>query len=241
MRQLIVNADDFGQTPGINRGIIQAFEKGIVTSASLMVRWPAASQAAEYARLRTELSVGLHVDLGESVYRNGEWAQLYRVVPLGDARAIRDEINRQCDRFRELMGRDPSHLDSHQHVHRLEPVQSILRGRAESLGIPCRGYSAVHHCGSFYGQTKTGGPYPEGISVDALVTLIKGLPQGVTELGCHPGFEADLQTMYTRERESEVMALCDARIREVIADEKIVLRSFDEAACKGSSRGSNNG
>jgi chitin disaccharide deacetylase len=241
MRQLIVNADDFGQTPGINRGIIQAFEKGIVTSASLMVRWPAAPQAAEYARRRMELSVGLHVDLGESIYRNGEWEQLYGVVPLGDARAIRDEIDRQCDRFRELMGRDPSHLDSHQHVHRLEPVQSIVLGRAESLGIPCRGYSTIQHCGGFYGQTQTGGLYPEGISVDALVALIKGLPEGLTELGCHPGFEAELQTMYTRERESEVMALCDARVRKVIEDEKIVLRSFGEEACKNSSRGLNNG
>ena len=41
-RHLIVNADDFGQSAGINRGIIEAHEHGIVTSTSLMVRWPAA-------------------------------------------------------------------------------------------------------------------------------------------------------------------------------------------------------
>jgi hypothetical protein len=45
-RYLIVNADDFGQSPGVNRGIIQGFDQGIVTSASLMVRWPAAAPAA---------------------------------------------------------------------------------------------------------------------------------------------------------------------------------------------------
>jgi predicted glycoside hydrolase/deacetylase ChbG (UPF0249 family) len=49
-RQLIVNADDFGQSAGVNRGVIEAHENGIVTSASLMVRWPDAADAARYAR-----------------------------------------------------------------------------------------------------------------------------------------------------------------------------------------------
>ncbi|PYS69828.1 MAG: hypothetical protein DMF73_14065 [Acidobacteria bacterium] len=56
-RYLIVNADDFGQSPGINRGVIEAHENGIVTSASLMVRWPAAAEAAQYARGHPDLSV----------------------------------------------------------------------------------------------------------------------------------------------------------------------------------------
>jgi predicted glycoside hydrolase/deacetylase ChbG (UPF0249 family) len=46
-KYLIVNADDFGQSAGINRGIIAAHEQGMVTSASLMVRWPAAHEAAD--------------------------------------------------------------------------------------------------------------------------------------------------------------------------------------------------
>ena len=56
---LIVNADDFGQSPGVNRGIIEAHEHGIVTSASLMVRWPAAASAAAYAREHARLGLGL--------------------------------------------------------------------------------------------------------------------------------------------------------------------------------------
>ena len=76
-RAVIVNADDFGQSAGITRGIIAAHERGIVTSASLMVRWPAAAAAAAYARAHHRLSVGLHVDLGESVYRAGHWVALY--------------------------------------------------------------------------------------------------------------------------------------------------------------------
>jgi predicted glycoside hydrolase/deacetylase ChbG (UPF0249 family) len=63
-RCLIITADDFGRSPGVNRGIIAASEGGIVTSASLMVRWPAAAGAA-YARERPDLALGLHFDLGE--------------------------------------------------------------------------------------------------------------------------------------------------------------------------------
>ena len=64
-RRLIVTADDFDRSPSANRGIIAANEVGIVTSANLMVRWPAAAEAAAYARERPDLALGLHFDLGE--------------------------------------------------------------------------------------------------------------------------------------------------------------------------------
>ena len=64
MRNLIINADDFGLSRGVNRGIIEAAEKGILTSASLMVRQPAAIEAGEYARSEG-IGVGIHLDLGE--------------------------------------------------------------------------------------------------------------------------------------------------------------------------------
>src|SRR5687767_10207836 len=63
-RYLIVNADDFGLSPGVNAGIVAAHENGIVTSASLMVRKLAAAEAADYGRRHPKFSVGLHVDLG---------------------------------------------------------------------------------------------------------------------------------------------------------------------------------
>src|SRR5215469_1972759 len=119
-RHLIVNADDFGLSAGVNRGIIECAGHGILTSASLMVRWPAAAEAAAYAKQNRAISVGLHVDLGEWVFRDGEWVLLYRVVDTDDALAVKEEIHRQVAEFRRLVGRPPSHLDSHQHVHRKE-------------------------------------------------------------------------------------------------------------------------
>ena len=62
-RLLIVNADDFGASTGINRGIVEAHENGIVTSASLMVDMPGTSDAVRYARAPSKLDLGLHVVL----------------------------------------------------------------------------------------------------------------------------------------------------------------------------------
>src|SRR3954465_13317363 len=93
-RRLIVNADDFGLSRGVNAGIIQAHGHGIVTSASLMVRASAtaAREAADYAKGRPRLGVGLHVDIGEWAVVDGEWTPLYEVVPANDAAAIADEL-----------------------------------------------------------------------------------------------------------------------------------------------------
>src|ERR1041384_5283397 len=122
-KYLIVNADDFGLSDGVNRGIIEAFERGIVTSASLMVRQPAAAAAATDAASHPKLSVGLHLDLGEWVFQNGEWVILYSVVATDDPKAVGAETSHQLSQFRRLMGRNPTPLDSHQHVHRKEPVR----------------------------------------------------------------------------------------------------------------------
>jgi chitin disaccharide deacetylase len=228
-KYLIVNADDFGQSPGVNRGVIRAYEQGIVTSASLMVRWPYAAEAAAYAKEHPELSLGLHLDLGEWAFRDGEWVCLYEVVSPSDETAVADELARQLDSFRQLTGKDPTHLDSHQHVHRDEPLRSMMVDLAEKLCIPLRDFSSsVSYCGNFYGQSAEGCPYPEAISVEGLITTLEPLPIGVTELGCHPAERDDLEGMYTAERRQELKALCDPRIRAAIADLGIELTSFDD-------------
>jgi predicted glycoside hydrolase/deacetylase ChbG (UPF0249 family) len=226
-RYVIVNADDFGQSHCVNRGIIKAHRRGIVTSASLMVRWPAAQEAATCAREHPNLSLGLHVDLGEKVFRAGEWIPLYTVVPLQDTTAVTDEVSHQLDEFRRLMGCNPSHIDSHQHVHLREPVRTILSQVARQLGIPLRHCCPhVGYRGSFYGQTAEGVPLPDVISVDGLIHILENLPPGCTELGCHPADGCDLDTMYRHERLEELRVLCDPRVRAVIKTMGIELRSF---------------
>jgi predicted glycoside hydrolase/deacetylase ChbG (UPF0249 family) len=226
-RYLIVNADDFGQSRGINRGIITAYRDGIVTSASLMVRWSAAAEAAAYAREHPTLSLGLHIDLGEHILRGGEWVPLYSVVSLENEAAFRDEISRQLGVFDRLMGHAPTHLDSHQHVHLREPVRAILLDIAERLRVPLRSCSPeVSYCGSFYGQADDGTPLPEVISVDGLLRILVTLPPGCTELGCHPAAHCDLHTMYGQERLEELKVLCDPRVRAAVLAMGFELRSF---------------
>ena len=229
-RYLIVNADDFGQSLGVNRGIIEAHEHGIVTSTSMMVRWPAAVEAAAYGREHPELSIGLHFDLYEWTYQeeSWKWEPLYEVVPANDITAVAEELSRQLEMFRQLLGRDPTHIDSHQHVHRAEPICSIVVDAARSLGVPLRDCSPeIRYSGEFYGQTGQGYPLPEYISVDALLSILAALPPGITELGCHPGLGDDLPgIMYRKERAEEVKTLCDPQVRAAIVAEGIELCSF---------------
>ncbi|MDQ6623018.1 MAG: ChbG/HpnK family deacetylase [Verrucomicrobiota bacterium] len=224
-----MNADDFGLTSGVTRGIIEAHENGIVTSTSLMVRAAAAEEAAAYARATSTLSVGLHIDLGEWRCSSGEWQLTRRVLCLEDAAAVQQECERQLGLFKSLLGRPPTHLDSHQHVHRSEPARSVLLELAAKLRVPLRHFSsAINYCGSFYGQTDEGAPLPEAISLDALADIIANLSPGWTELSCHPGFSDGLDSVYCSERENELRTLCSDSARDLLTSCKVRLRSFTD-------------
>jgi hypothetical protein len=91
-----------------------------------------------------------------------------------------------------LFARGPTHLDSHQHVHREEPLRSVLLEAGRRLGIPVRDLApGLVYRGDFYGQTAKGEPLPDAIAVDALLGLLSSLPPGITELGCHPASDPE--------------------------------------------------
>jgi predicted glycoside hydrolase/deacetylase ChbG (UPF0249 family) len=225
-RVLIVNADDLGLSEAVNAGIATAHERGIVTSASLMVRQGAAPAAASYAGAHPALAVGLHIDLGQWDYVNGEWTVAYKRCPPDDEAAVEAECRAQLEGFRRLLNRDPTHLDSHQHTHMSEPVASVADRLAAELGVPLRARGEIRYEGGFYGQTGKGEPFPDAISVESLIGTLSSVPVGWTELGCHPGLGMREESSYGHEREVEVRALCDPRVREAIETEGIELRSF---------------
>jgi predicted glycoside hydrolase/deacetylase ChbG (UPF0249 family) len=225
-RVLIVNADDFGRSPGVNRGVIRAHEEGIVTSATLMVRWPATEPAAAYARRDDSLSVGLHLDLGEWESRDGEWHVRYEVLDDLSESAVAEEIGWQLARFEDLMGRPPTHLDSHQHVHHEDPVRTAVQRVSQRLGIPARGLTPGIGYLGFHGQDAEGSPLPDAISAEALVKTIEELPPGITELGCHPAAEDDHPAAYRHERLRELETLCDPRVAAAIERCEVSLRPF---------------
>lgn len=155
MKQLIVNADDFGRAPGVNRGIIEAHRKGIVTSTTVMINLPDAAPGLELARTEApNLGIGLHITLTSGkpalpaaqvrslVNERGEFYGI-REWPAAmerfDAQELRAEIEAQFDAFTRLAGRAPDHLDSHHHAAYLHPA--ALRATldlAAAHGLPIR-------------------------------------------------------------------------------------------------------
>jgi chitin disaccharide deacetylase len=231
-RFLIVNADDLGLCDAVNVGIFDAHRRGIVTSASLMARRPAAATAAGEAASLPSLAVGLHLDLAEWNYLDGEWVEAYRRCDPESPAAVESECRAQLELFRSLVGGDPSHLDSHQHLHLSEPLATVAARLAAELDVPLRGRE-VRYEGGFYGQDGKGTPYPETIAPPALISLIASLPPGWTELGCHPA-AGPVPSSYDAERHTELATLCDPDVRACLDAADVQLRSF--ADLRGATR-----
>lgn len=222
-RYLIVNADDFGLSAGINAGIAEAYQSGIVTSTSLMVTMPASEEAAMIALRLGWLSVGLHIDL------TGEGTP--PPIALDDVADCRRHIAAQIERFTRLLGRTPTHLDAHHNIHREPRLTELFVAAAATLGVPMREHSAVRYFPAFYGQWD-GETHPEQISVENLIRMIdEEMGSEVTELSCHPGFvDPSCSSTYHREREIELATLCDTVVREHIERRGIELIGYADLA-----------
>jgi predicted glycoside hydrolase/deacetylase ChbG (UPF0249 family) len=221
MRYLIVNADDFGASSGVNRGIVEAHRRGIVTSASLMTEMPGSEEAALLAHECPDLSVGLHISLPDRHWKSD--------ADLPGPAGIRAALEAQAGRCAELLGHPPTHLDSHHHIHTRPLLLPRFRELAGRFGIPLRDCSGVRYCSRFYGQWD-GESRPEDVSVAALIRLLDvETADGITELGCHPGRpDPALASSYTTERELELRALCDERVRSFAERRGISLIGFGE-------------
>jgi predicted glycoside hydrolase/deacetylase ChbG (UPF0249 family) len=203
MRSLIVNADDFGLTPGINRGIAEAHREGIVTSTSILVDTPYSAHAAAIGAELPLLTVGLHADLSAALAeRDGERA----------AAICTEELERQIMRFNSLTGRWPTHLDSHHDAHRRPDLGGSFLQFGERFSLRIREHGAARYVSEFYGHWG-GRMHPERISVDGLVGILRTSEDDVIELACHPGYcDAALHSSYRKQREVELRTLCDKRL-----------------------------
>ena len=225
-RAVIFNADDFGAAPGINRAIVHCHEHGVLTSTSLMVDGRGAEDAARLAREHPALAVGLHWDL------DGRRAP---AVDFDDGAAVRAELERQLAFAQRLLGRAPTHLDSHHHVHRRPEIEPAAREIAARTGLPLRGCSDVRYIGGFHAQGEEGVDDLENVSVAALASILeRELADGWTEIGCHPGFvEADFRSAYREPREAEAATLTDPAVRALLHELGLRLTSFAEVESAG--------
>jgi chitin disaccharide deacetylase len=219
-RRLVVNADDFGYSSGINRGIVECHARGVVTSTSLMVTGHAVPEALELSREHPGLSIGLHWD----VFGEDE-----RDFDLDDTAAVRDELERQLDEFHRLLGKAPTHVDSHRHAHREPHLMPLFEEWVEPLGVPLRGDGRVRFIGGFYAQWEWEVTTLEYVSVPFFERLLREeVGEGWNEISCHPGYVTPgLKGVYLGEREEEIRTLTDSRLRSTIDELGIELLGYD--------------
>lgn len=152
MKELILNADDFGLTDGVNEGIIRAFRDGVLTSTTLMANGPAFDHAVECARANPKLGVGCHLVLvggtpvapleeipslvGTNDRLPSSLAAFAARVSCGAIRAedIERELRAQIGKIRGT-GIEPTHLDTHKHTHAHPRVMKVLAQVAQDLSI----------------------------------------------------------------------------------------------------------
>jgi predicted glycoside hydrolase/deacetylase ChbG (UPF0249 family) len=150
-RAIIFNADDFGLTAGVNSGIVEAYQCGLVRSASLMVTTPGFSDAVSLARQHPRLDLGIHLaltslppalppqEIPELINRHGRFPPLRSLLPRllaggVPANAIRRELRAQVERALST-GLRFSHLDGHHHIHLFPPVAGVIAELAGEFGI----------------------------------------------------------------------------------------------------------
>jgi predicted glycoside hydrolase/deacetylase ChbG (UPF0249 family) len=234
---LIVNADDFNLTEGVTRGILEAHLRGIVTSTSVMVNLPGLERGRELAREAPRLGLGLHLTLtfGSPVLPAGKVASLVdgtgafirdreRVGRVGDPQEVREELAAQAARFEATFGARPTHLDTHHHVHRHSRVFDAVLDLATALGLPLRALTPEmaqrireRHLPAV--DQAVGDVGPDAFWHHArLADFLRDLPAGVTELMCHPGYAdgALSASSYRAQREVELRALCDSRVKAAL-------------------------
>jgi predicted glycoside hydrolase/deacetylase ChbG (UPF0249 family) len=219
-KNLIFNADDFGASTGVNRGIVECHRNGVVTSTSLMVTGRAIDEAVALSRDCPDLAIGLHWDV---------WGEDEREFDLRDSQAVRQEFARQLDEFVRRMGRPPTHVDSHRHAHREPEALPIIRELVAPLGVPLRGESPVRFIGGFYAQWEWKVTNLEYVSIPFLQRMLREeVEDGWTEFSCHPGYVTSDYTpaVYLSEREAELRTLTDPRIRDTIREQSIRLASY---------------
>ena len=276
-KKLIVNADDYGRSPGVSRGILQAHREGIVTSTTVMINQPDVEKQLAEALNCPKLGLGLHLVFsawrpilpaeaipslvdGDGLFlgQHDLWARAEEVSPAH----LRAEFGAQLRRFHRLAGRLPDHLDCHHFVHLYPPFFQVYADLAAEFHLPLRvpfppeadfqqAVATLPYLEEFpldlvRGMVVTNSAllkarqlsHPdrfistffgtEALTLDYLLHLLRTLPEGTSELMCHPGYndKALAGSTYRGERERELELLTHPAARACATETGIDLVSF---------------
>ncbi len=242
MKQVIINADDFGFTHDVNAGILHCHLQGVLTSTTLMANGDAFADAVQIAKRTPSLDVGCHLVLvqGNSVLTGRPLPETPRDLLVALARRqlnVYAELRAQIEKILDA-GIRPTHLDSHKHTHIVPTIFRAVVRLAHEFEIPyvrlplagryyrrmARGLN-VHMTDHFLGFRLTG-----RLDEQSFARALANLPEGSTEFMCHPGFLGDeLRHAKTRLKEArvkELEALTSPKTREIISERGILLSPF---------------
>jgi hypothetical protein len=245
---VIVNADDLGLWPSVDRGIFAAWSAGAIGNSTVFANAPVLEDILAQAR-DLGLPVGIHLNLtyGRPLSDPTEIPSL--ITPAGEfmkrqrwslplpAEQVRRELTRQAERVLAA-GWRPSHLDTHHHVHTYPEVLATVTEMACGLLLPVRSISdemrdALRNAGIptpdhfsmvFYGERAT---------ADTLISLVETCPGGILEIMTHPGYaDPALPSSYREARERELAALTDQQWQEYLRARTIPIVGFTALARK---------
>lgn len=249
MKKLVVNADDFGFTLDVNEGIVRAHREGIVTATTLMAHGAAFDDAVRRAWDLPDLDIGVHLTLVGAPRYPATVSDL--LIALARRRIdVAGELREQIEKVLAA-GIRPRHLDAHKHTHLLPQVLQRVAELSREYGIPWvrrpfdfpiqasgvpfsrrvvtralgvlsgRFYRVLRRHGCRTTDHFAGFRITGRYDTAELCALIRGLPDGLTELMTHPGICTDeLRAAHTRLKESrqkELEALVSAEVKQALA------------------------
>jgi predicted glycoside hydrolase/deacetylase ChbG (UPF0249 family) len=258
VKQLIVNADDFGFTRDVNAGIVECHRAGILTATTLMANGEAFEHAVELARENPTLDIGVHLVLvGGPRQPQSVLGFMAKLAQGGD-----DLVGVMRSQIETILraGIHPSHLDTHKHTHLAPRVLQAVIQVAREFRIPwvrkpadfdlrlqgtpllkravnsgvrffANGFDRqLEAAGCRCTDHFTGFEVTGRMRIPELSRILRHLPDGLTELMCHPGFLGDeLRAARTRLKQSrlhELEALTSPEIRRILTETGIQLTAY---------------
>lgn len=248
MKRLITVADDFGFSSGVNRGCIEAFEKGILKEMSFMVDSPGSIEAVSLMK-NYRKHVGIHITLndlvGTGVYlRTSDYDKLLRESP---KEKLEQRVEEEFKKFEDLFGRVPSHINSHHSVHSHPKLIDVVSGYAIKNNIFVRRKrnftdgnnveseidvnklyleKGVKMTDNVFEQIK--GTYDS--SYNGFIDNLQNISEGTTtELFFHPAYVDETILKYTSltyDRERDTKLLLDESFKKSIEDLGFTISDF---------------
>ncbi len=229
--KLVMNGDDLGYTLANTLGIIEAYRNGIVRSTTAMVNMPYIEDGVRLARECPDLGVGVHLVLtaGRSLTGNrtlsDENGNFFRQSVLRQKEVDQEEVyaewKAQIERFIELFGRKPTHIDSHHNVHyTMEQLRPAAERLGQEYGLELR----------YFGKYKlVNGFYEEGSTKENLMKILSEHLNEDIEIMCHPGYcdlELYRKSAYALQRVKELDILCSDELKQFVQDHQIELAHY---------------